>query len=232
MRRLIERLLNYLRNMGHRILYIPKPKDQGVKYGLLYNWYAASDSRNIAPAGWRLISDADINAIHADHGFLTGGGKFKETGYVYWNSPNTGATNELGFNARGAGRVSDAGFSLLTMNLFLWVDSDYGGSARHLVFGYNNTMIGTGSSVYINGISIRLVKETTSLSNGETGIMYDNNGREYLTICISGIEWMAENLRTTKYRNGDVIPEVTNLDDWIVLETGAIAAYNNDWSNV
>jgi uncharacterized protein (TIGR02145 family) len=32
-------------------------------YGLLYNWYAVDDSRNIAPAGWHVPTDAEFTAL-------------------------------------------------------------------------------------------------------------------------------------------------------------------------
>jgi len=35
-------------------------------------------------------------------------------------------------------------------------------------------------------------------------------------------------LSETKYRNGDIIPEVTSIAVWPSLKTGALCAYNND----
>lgn len=40
--------------------------------------------------------------------------------------------------------------------------------------------------------------------------------------------WMAENLRTTKYRDGSAIPNVTNNAAWQTLTTPAYCWYNND----
>lgn len=34
-------------------------EEVALAYGLLYNWFAASDSRGLCPAGWRVPSDAD-----------------------------------------------------------------------------------------------------------------------------------------------------------------------------
>jgi uncharacterized protein (TIGR02145 family) len=79
-------------------------------FGRLYNWYAVNDSRNIAPAGWHVPSDAEWTLLAA---FLGGdsiaGGKLKESGYLHWASPNTGATNETGFTAPAGGyRIGSA----------------------------------------------------------------------------------------------------------------------------
>lgn len=56
----------------------------------------------------------------------------------------------------------------------------------------------------------------------------DIDGNTYQTVVINGQEWMAENLRTTKYANGDPIPNVTDDTQWSNLATGAWAHYNND----
>jgi uncharacterized protein (TIGR02145 family) len=62
------------------------------------------------------------------------------------------------------------------------------------------------------------------------GSMTDQEGNVYKTIVIGTQEWMAENLNTSVYRNGDAIP--TNLDDatWAATTSGAWAYYNNDAS--
>ncbi|MCU4177901.1 fibrobacter succinogenes major paralogous domain-containing protein, partial [Carboxylicivirga sp. N1Y90] len=39
--------------------------------------------------------------------------------------------------------------------------------------------------------------------------------------------WMAENLRVTRYRNGDALPNVTANDEWSILAMGAYCNYNN-----
>jgi len=39
---------------------------------------------------------------------------------------------------------------------------------------------------------------------------------------------MVENLKTTKYRNGDEIPNITDASVWSVLTTGAWSYQNND----
>jgi uncharacterized protein (TIGR02145 family) len=61
----------------------------------------------------------------------------------------------------------------------------------------------------------------------------DNDGHTYKTVLIgpgkAGTQtWMAENVRTTTYTNGDAIPNVTDGPDWIGLATGAYCWYNNN----
>jgi len=56
----------------------------------------------------------------------------------------------------------------------------------------------------------------------------DIDGNVYRTVKIGTQVWMAENLKTTKYRNGDPIPIVTDNPQWISLKTGALCRYKND----
>ena len=71
------------------------------------------------------------------------------------------------------------------------------------------------------------VSFTTSTVGGTgTGLVTDIDGNVYNTITIGTQTWMVENLKTTKYRNGDSIPIVTNT--WEGLSTDAYCWYNND----
>jgi uncharacterized protein (TIGR02145 family) len=61
-----------------------------------------------------------------------------------------------------------------------------------------------------------------------TGSVKDIDGNVYHTVTIGTQVWMVENLKTTKYQNGDPIPNVTDNSQWTNLETGAFCNYNND----
>jgi uncharacterized protein (TIGR02145 family) len=60
------------------------------------------------------------------------------------------------------------------------------------------------------------------------GSMTDQDGNTYKTIVIGNQEWMAENLKTRHYSNGDIIPLVTDNTTWSLLNTGATCWFNND----
>ena len=60
-----------------------------------------------------------------------------------------------------------------------------------------------------------------SSSNGDhskTGTVSDIDGNVYQTVKIGDQWWMAENLKVTKYRNGEAIQKITDNSEWIILE--------------
>ena len=59
----------------------------------------------------------------------------------------------------------------------------------------------------------------------------DIDGNVYSTITIGTQVWMAENLKTTKYRDGSAIPNVTSDSVWGTLSAGAYCNYNDDATN-
>lgn len=131
-------------------------------YGRLYNWYTVADSRNIAPAGWHVPSDAEWQTlINTLGGSSVAGGKMKENGTIHWDSPNTGATNESGFSALSAGpRLYDGDFSHLGSHAYFWSSSEHAAYYAWFVSLYY-----AGSAATRNnfskpyGFSIRLVRD-------------------------------------------------------------------------
>lgn len=210
-------------------------------YGALYNWYAATDARNIAASGWRMPTLQDYADLSTElGGNSVAGGKLKEAGTTYWNTPNTGATNISQFSARGGGyRGEDGSFNNIKVQYFLW--NAEGASLASGVVSYlasNSddfytsvpyvTQVELGKKV---GCSVRLIKDATTLEDGQFGTYTGNDGTEYLTVCIGTQEWVAVNIIETKYRNGDTIPMVTDNAEWAALSTGAMCYYDNNEDN-
>lgn len=82
--------------------YYENITEYGKKYGRLYNCYAVTDSRGLAPEGWRVPSDSDWSSlVETLGGKLVAGGKLKTT--IHWKVPNVGATSYSKFSALPAG---------------------------------------------------------------------------------------------------------------------------------
>jgi uncharacterized protein (TIGR02145 family) len=63
-----------------------------------------NDSRNLAPTGWHVTTNAEwTNLITYLGSESVAGGKLKEIGTEHWDSPNTGASNTIDFNGLPGG---------------------------------------------------------------------------------------------------------------------------------
>ena len=193
--------------------------------GALYNWYAATNAKGIAPTGWHVPSLAELTSLYNYVTFILGY-KLMEVNSLYWNDISL-ATNELGFNGRGSGvRWSLSEFSQLKERLYIW-GSDAYNPANGNAFVILNNVDDIGWMPKENGLSIRLIKDSTTLSNGQTGSLTDIDGNVYQTICINGVEWTSSNLKVTHYNDGTSIPNITDNTLWAADTTGAMCYYNN-----
>jgi len=133
-----------------------------TKYGKLYNWYAVTDPRVLAPIGYHVPTDAEWTVLK-NHlgGASVAGGKLKEAGLVNWTSPNTDATNTSLFTGLGAGyRRGDGGSFQVGYGGWWWSSTvRTTDTAWYLVLSYN-----TGSAIRdwdfkLAGLSVRLIKD-------------------------------------------------------------------------
>ncbi|MCD4793288.1 MAG: metallophosphoesterase [Bacteroidales bacterium] len=134
-------------------------KAYGDIYGRLYTWDAAM---TVAPGGWHLPSEAEwLTLIAYLGGSSVAGGKMKSIGTAYWNSPNTGATNESGFTALPGGyRASTGMFSYLGSRTCFWsAASNNSSTAWRCALIYNNPFVYGGNDFSKDcGYAVRLVK--------------------------------------------------------------------------
>ena len=133
-------------------------------YGFLYNWYTVNDTRKIAPSGWHVPSHEEWTAMVS---YLGGeevaGGKVKESGTTHWNAPNTGATNESGFNALPAGGRGEIGLFMEDGHEAVW----WSGSSESGTIGawctfttnYSSYLRSNASARKYEGLSIRCIKD-------------------------------------------------------------------------
>lgn len=64
-----------------------------------------------------------------------------------------------------------------------------------------------------------------------TNTVKDIDGNKYKTIEIGTQVWFAENLKTTRYKDGTSIEQVKKYKAWAALNTPAYCWYNNDSTN-
>ena len=77
-----------------------------------------------------------------------------------------------------------------------------------------------------------LVYDACGVCGGENNnCVLDIDGNGYTTVILGDQEWLAENLKVTRYNNGDEIPtDISNLQ-WGDINYGAYAVYNDDSAN-
>ncbi|MEI6456430.1 MAG: fibrobacter succinogenes major paralogous domain-containing protein [bacterium] len=69
-----------------------------------------------------------------------------------------------------------------------------------------------------------------ALKKTSSQLVFDASGNAYRTIFLCGKWWMAEDLRVTKYRNGDHIPILSGDKEWKQASGGAMCSFLNDTS--
>lgn len=140
-------------------------------YGNLYNWFAASDTRNICPCGWHVPTDAEWTALSlavdaatsttcgACNQSTLAGGILKTT--LIWTSPNTGATNAVGFGALpGGDALSTGGFLNLGNQGYYWSSTDFGGSnGWYRRMSYTSSNFSRLNDSKQDGFSVRCIKD-------------------------------------------------------------------------
>jgi uncharacterized protein (TIGR02145 family) len=138
-------------------------------YGKLYNWYTTLGD-TLCPTGWGVPTDAEWTILTTYlGGGSVAGGKMKVTGTTYWESPNTGATNESGFSALpGRFRTGDGRFASIEISAFFWsATEDPSGyndlDERYLAF--HRGLLNSAGNVYrysepkSNGESVRCLRD-------------------------------------------------------------------------
>jgi uncharacterized protein (TIGR02145 family) len=231
----------------------------GAVYGRLYNGYAVEDDRNVCPTGWHVPTSGEWKNFLVATGDTVDGVNFfgfgveSATGGIEMKDPSYWGTDEVtnitGFSARPGGKRDVSGdFTDQGANGFWWCKD--GDSAQPNTLGARKLVLESDSLYRLDankgwGMNIRCTEDVIVIDTATMhtcgspnvhnpdltyGSMTDHEGNTYKTIVIGTQEWMAENLNTSIYRNGDSI--LTDLDDatWSTADSGAWAYYNNDAS--
>lgn len=147
-------------------------------YGRLYTWSAVMNYsitegvQGICPNGWHVPTDLEWKLLAMELGMSpsdtsgTGfigyeeGGKLKDTGTEYWQSPNAGATNESSFSALPGGwRYSDGTYGYLGKGSDLWSSTAFNiSSAWDYYLHFENPQIYRYNTDRTTGIAVRCIQ--------------------------------------------------------------------------
>jgi uncharacterized protein (TIGR02145 family) len=139
--------------------YYENKLDSGFKYGKLYNWYAISDPRGLAPTGWHVPTDTEWSLTTL---FLGGedaaGTKMKSP--AGWTHDGNG-TNESGFFGLPAGSRNRFGkFDYIGHVTYWWCSTAYDNEfAWYRVIDESPYYVYRTNFYKQNGYSVRCIKD-------------------------------------------------------------------------
>ncbi|MDY0143980.1 MAG: fibrobacter succinogenes major paralogous domain-containing protein [Bacteroidales bacterium] len=160
---------------------------------------------------------------------------------------STSVTEITHKSAKSGGDItSDGGASVISRGV-CW------SSSHTPTIADNKTSDGTGKgsfSTNLNGLTSGVTYYLRAYATNSVGTAYgdvlifttpkyfingngvvDLDGNSYNTIIVGEQEWMVENLKVTKYRNGNPISSVTDNVEWSNLTVGAYCNYENNLNN-
>ena len=196
-----------------------------VNFGRLYNWYAAVDTRNIAPIGWHVPSVEEFQEL-IDYcgGNSAAAIKLKSAGNSKWQYyEGRIGTDDFGFCAYPSGYIIGSSVDLGKATAF---NTTYDGGAGVSSSLWLSFDIPYGGPIALSNkyaaAPIRCIKND---SNHVSSVV-DVDWNVYDTVKIGNQVWLKQNLAVKHYQNGDLIGSDFSGTD------GAVAAYNNDENNV
>jgi uncharacterized protein (TIGR02145 family) len=172
---------------------------------ILTNACKKEDNSNLIPV---LTTSAESNIMVNT---ATGGGNITSDGGATVTSRGVCWSTDITPTISDNQTTDGAGIGSFTSNI-----TDLIGNTRYYVRAYATNNNGTGYGGAISFI---------------TAAVADIDGNVYYAVTIGTQVWLVENLKTTKYSNGDPIPNVTGDSQWNDLITGAYCNYDNNDSN-
>lgn len=132
-------------------------------------------------------------------------------------------------SARSAlSHIGAAGIPKAGRALFTWQPGD---ALRYIGYASNDTAMFSGVIQHTPTSSSTRTFNFYGAACPSSPTMTDNDGNVYPAVLIGTQCWMGANLRTTQYRDGSAIPNVTVNTTWAQLNTGAWSYYENNSSN-
>lgn len=217
--------------------YYENDSIKGEKNGVLYNWFAVTDTRGLAPDGWYIPNISEFREL-VD--FLGGEEKacIKLKSVNSWDLVN--GNNKSGFNANPGGFRFDQGpFANYGHDGMWWTVSE----------GDIDAGICLDISDYVDiskadkgaGLQVRCLQGMQSSLNQHLNPIqktpsdsippYLYNDSVFIEVKIENQIWMGKNLNVSTFSNGDNIPEARTNEEWINAGQNKLPAwcyYQND----
>jgi uncharacterized protein (TIGR02145 family) len=184
--------------------------EKGTVFGNRHSFTTLNEGISLTTLG--VVDITNNSAVSG--GLITGdyGAEIVSRG-VLWKTPQYQVTltleNCLGFTEDGSGSGQ------FSSNL-----SGLQSNTNYQIRAYAKNSFGV---FYGSIINFR----TLPIPDGIVGTISDIEGNVYSTITIASKEWMAENLRTTKFRDGTEITLVTNNSQWHSTSSPAFSWFEN-----
>lgn len=195
--------------------YVTSESENLFKYGISHRGGVSvrclNDTSNIIVQVPELTTDTIIliskySATSGGAIGFGGGSPISAKGICWSTSPNPDTTNSRTMDGYGVGGFISNITGLIPKTTY-YVRA----------YAINSTGIGYGNELSF-----------TTLPDIIYGSVTDVEGNLYKTVQIGSQIWMAENLKTTKYKDGCLIPNITENSAWSNIKTGAYCWYNND----
>ena len=228
-------------------------------YGRLYNWYAVDDARGLCPNGWHVPTDPEwsiLKSYVASQGFAgSEGTALKST--ASWAGGGNG-TDDFGFSALpgGARNASTGGYGPAGNRGYWWSSSLNGDKVWFRDLNHASSAFFRYDSYPSVGRSVRCLwgaaepgtqgctdpayLEYDPAANSDDGSCstlastcsaVQMDGHTYSVVEIGDQCWFAENLRTTTYADGTLIPAGLTDGEWTSTTSGATAVYGESSSS-
>ncbi len=144
-------------------------------------------------------------------------------GTVNANNESTTVTFEYGLTI-SYGNTANANPGTVISSATTDISSNITGLTASTLYHFRIKAVSAGGTTYGTDLTF-----TTTAIGGTT--VTDIDGNVYNTITIGTQIWTKENLKTTKYSDGEAIAYPVTDTDWANNTTGAYAWYNNDIAN-
>jgi uncharacterized protein (TIGR02145 family) len=147
----------------------------------------------------------------------------------------TASTNITITSTTSGGNITSDGGATITARGICWSTT-----ANPTIALNTKTVDGTGAGAFTSSITGLTANTTyylrayatnsagTAYGAQQTFITASANSTTLPNVAIGTQVWTSQNLSVARYRNGDIIPQVTDAYQWGNLNTGAWCWYNND----